>query len=361
MKTKWLIALTFTILAGAGSVTFFSRPHSHCPKPEKNEDAPISHYTCPMHPHIHEDAPGECPICHMKLVPVYKQDAEQKASPQTSSAVNISSKKQQLVGIRTVSAMKKSVIKEIRAPGRVAFDPELAIAQKEYLQIARSIPSLKREAVSRLRLMGMSEEEIQDLGKRGRADTSLVLPSSGDSLWVYATLYQRDLEWVKRSTPAEVFLFNNAQQKFSGVVRSIDPVVDPLTRSVRARIEVKNAEEVLKPESFVQVIFKVELGQAITIPKSAVIDTGTRQVVFVSRVDGKFEERAIQLGAEMNDEWVVIQGISEGEKIVSTGTFLVDSESQLKAAVSSLETTPACPKGESWDPAMAMCMGKAGH
>lgn len=302
----------------------------------QGEEAEISHYTCPMHPQIHEDHPGDCPICHMKLVPVYKEGASPQEKPSGGPSVIISPERQQLIGIKTTTVQKRAVTKEIRTVGRVAFDPELAVAQREYIEIARNVPSLKAAAQSRLRLLGMSEEEISDLNRRGGSRTNLYLPEPGESVWIYATLYQGEAELVKPGFEATISLPSGPDRTFTGTVRAVDPVIDPMTRSARARIEIPKAGGILRPDTYVNVSLKVDLGEAITVPKSAVIDTGTRQIAFIVHEDRHFQSRDIKIGSEVGNEIVVLDGIQEGEKVVSSATFLVDSESQLKAAVSGM-------------------------
>ncbi len=325
------------VVSGTVAVIFYSRKGDHKHEGERGGTQEISHYTCPMHPHIHEDKPGECPICHMKLVAVYKGGTAAPAPmPSGGPSVNISPERQQLIGIKTEAAEKKAVTKEIRTVGRVAFDPELAVAQREYIEIVRNVPSLKRAALSHLKLLGMSNEEIRSLEKKGKTSSNLYLPETGDSVWVYATLYQREVDSVKPGLEAEISLPSGPERKWTGTIRAVDPVIDPMTRSVRARIEVPGAGGLIRPDTYLNVTIKVDLGEAITIPKSAVIDTGARQIVFVVHEDRHFQSRDIKIGSEVGNEVVVLDGIQEGEKVVSSAAFLVDSESQLKAAVSGM-------------------------
>ena len=242
------------------------------------------------------------------------------------------------------------VLKEIRTVGRVAFDPELAVAEREFIEITQNVPSLREAAVSRLRLLGMSEEEIRILEKKGRVSSSLYLPKEGDSIWVYATLYEGEMDLVPPGTKAAVTLPSSATKNFEGIVRSVDPVVNAMTRSVRARIEVPKGGGGLRPDSYVDVVINVDLGEQLVIPKSAVIDTGTRRVVFVMSQGQAFESRNIKTGAELVDEVVVAEGLYEGEIVVNKATFLVDSESQLKAAIESFPHPDLLPQGEKESP-----------
>lgn len=331
---------------------------------EKSQKSKISYYTCPMHPQVHEDHPGECPICHMRLVPVYKDgqngsDHAPMGTTPSGPSVMISPDRQQMIGIKTVAAMKKPAVKEIRTVGRVAFDPDLAVAQQEYLEISKNVPSLRDAAKSKLRIMGMSDEEIRALKKQRRLSSNLYLPKEKDSVWIYATLYQDEMNLIPNGTKAIISLPSGSSQTFEGTVKAVDSVVNPMTRSVRARIEVPKAGGLLKPDTYVNVVIQTDLGEALTIPKSAVIDTGTRKVAFVVHDDRSFQSRDIKTGADVGDDVVVIDGISEGEKVVASGAFLVDSESSLKAAVSQTSgqlSAPTCPAGQKWDTGMSMCM-----
>lgn len=357
-KRTYYIIATFLGLMMTSAVILTA-----CSKSAQHEKDPnISHYTCPMHPQIHEDHPGECPICHMKLVPVdktQKEGAWLNVRKKLFHIVTIPPDRQQLIGLKTATASKKSAIKEILTVGRVAFDPDLAIAQREYLEISKNVPALKDAAHARLRLLGMSDGEIKELGRSGpaRLPTNLYLPGPGDPVWIYATLYQEEMALVKEGMKARV---SSPGLVGVGLVKAVDPVVNPMTRSARARIEVPAAGGKLKPDMYVDVALQIDLGEQLTVPKSAIIDTGTRQVAFVVMEDRHFEPRDIETGPEAGEDVVITEGIREGETVVSSAAFLVDSESRLKAAVSGPQAAPTCPDGEYWDVGMAMCMPKAG-
>ena len=350
-KKRILLAGIFIIVAAAGSYTYYVKKGVGSGASDKSK---ISYYTCPMHPHIHEDKPGNCPICQMKLVPVYEQEAAPKEMG-GSLGVSISEERQQLIGIKTGPVVKKQVVKEIRTAGRVAFDPDLAVAQREFLEIAKNVPSLKKAATSRLTLLGMSEEEIRELQKRGEADHRLFLPEPGEAVWVYAPLYENEIPFVKIGASVAV-TGPGLMEAMPGTVRAIDPVLDPMTRSARARIEVPGLGGKVKPESYLTALISVDLGEQVAVPQSAVIDTGARQIVFVVNEGKHFEAREVTLGAEAGDDRVILSGLAEGEIIATSGTFLIDSESQLKAAVSGKASVPSCPEGQVWDLGMSMCM-----
>lgn len=305
-------------------------------KNEHKEDADIAYYTCPMHPQIHQDHPGNCPICGMTLVPVQKNPPQPLYEKGGKGGILISPARQQLIGLKTQKVQIKPLNRDIRTTGRVAFDPALAVAQREYLEITKSVPTLKDAARSNLRLKGMSEEEIMELdraGSRASPMTDLYLPKMNGSVWVYAPLFQSEMDLVKPGDTAQVSLPSRSDKTWEGVVKSIDPILDPMTRSVRARILV---EAPIRPETYVDVTLKSSLGSALAIPKSALIDTGTRQFVFVVHDGERFESRDVKTGPETDQEVSIMDGLAEGEIVATSATFLIDSESQLKASVNGM-------------------------
>ncbi len=344
MKRKILIGTVLLVTLITSAFIYHYKLRSRA---EGAAQAPIiSYYTCPMHHQIHADKPGECPICHMTLVPVYKETSPAPTesehpllSPPAGRAgkekngdrsVIISPERQQLIGIKTTVARKENAIKTIRTSGRVAFDPELVVAQREFLEISKNVGSLRKAAISRLKLLGMSDEEIRSLEKKGRVSSNLYLPEKEDSVWVYATLYTAEANVVKTGMKVTITLPSSDEETFHGTIRTIDPVVDPSTRSVRARIEIPKAGGQLKPETFVNVSIQIDLGENLLIPKSAVMDSGTRKIAYVMTSEQTFEARTIKTGLELENDVIVIEGILENEKVVSAAAFLVDSESQLK-------------------------------
>lgn len=332
MKTnKMKITTILLVTLGLFGFAACAKKAGHDTHNDTRKEQKILYYTCSMHPQIHQDHPGNCPICGMTLIPVYQEEQPIPQPPFDKGGqggIFISPERQQLIGIKTTPAVKKTAFKEIRTTGRVAFDPDLAIAQREFLEIAKNVPSLRDSAISRLRLMGMSEQEIRELEK---VATNLYLPKPGDTLWIYATLYQDEMNLVSPGQEASISLPSHPKMIYQGRVRSVDPVVDPMTRTVRARIETR--AQSLKPNTYVDVTLKQNLGESLLIPKSALIDTGTRKIAFLVHDRQYFESREIKTGAEAGDEVVVLDGLKEGEEVVSSATFLVDSESRLKESI----------------------------
>ncbi len=259
------------------------------------------------------------------------------------------------------------------------YSPDFVSAQEEYLLALRTLKNLSSDvsrtvlenaqinlgsAKKRLLLWDISEEEIKKLEERNAPQKALVLNSPIDGivltkhvfageymergadfyhladlsiLWVEVDLYEYDLPWVKIGQEAEVILPHDEQKKITGKVIYISPTLKPQTRTAIARLECSNLENILKPEMFVNAQIIVDLGERLQVPAQAVMDTGIRKIIFVSKGNGLFEPREVIVGGKGNN-WVEIQkGILEGEEVVVNGNFLIDSESRLKAAMEGVE------------------------
>src|SRR5262245_52154674 len=320
----------------------------------KEESKKIEYYTCPMHRFIHEDKPGHCPICGMDLVPVYKEEpggtesapggalGPSKASDM--STVRLSTEKQQLIGVRTEAAEVRPMIREISTAGRVAFNPDLLLAQNEYLIALRSSggalqgmqDGLVKAARMRLQILGMTEAQITELGKKNKAQMNLLLPQKGESAWIYASIYEMDLPWVKVGTPVKAFL-PGLNDPLEAVIESIDPMIDPMTRTTQVRFRLPNLQGQIKPEMYVKVLIQAQEGSVLAIPENAVLDTGMRQIAFVDQGGGRFEPRNLKLGKRGSGYTEILSGVSQGERVVTNANFLLDSESRLNAAIPGTE------------------------
>ena len=321
------------------------------PKGEWTKEKKILYWTDPMIPGFKSNKPGESPM-GMEMVAVYEEDKTLQEGTPGEATFFVSPEKQQLIGVKTSRVQKKEMTKTLRTVGKVAYDPDLVVAQEEYLQGLRTLERTKHAPIpeayerakalveaSRRRLLrlGMSEDQIEELAKNNASQTNLFLPGKGESVWVYATLYEQDLSLVTAGMSAKIEAISYPGDTFTGTVRSVDPVLDPATRSVRARLEVQNPEGKLKPEMFVDVTFQISLGERLVIPEQAVLDTGARKVAFVVHPGGHFVAREISVGQRSESSVEILKGLSEGEEVVTSSTFLIDSESRLKAALEGME------------------------
>jgi len=351
-------------------------------------------YYCPMHPNFTSDKPGDCAICGMSLVkrekpdaPVTSQQAEKThrkilfyrnpMNPQATSpvpmkdqmgmdyvpvyeeektaahlGVYINPAKQQLIGVKKEKIQNRKLAGEILTVGRVAHDPSLFVAQEEYLQALKSRKIMQKDesnyandqseplikAVKRkLLLMGMSDAEIDELAKQGKVQQNLYLPGKDDkNVWVYITAYEYEAEFIKTALPVEVEASAYPGEIFEGTIISVAPILDTVTRTFKARALVNNPENKLKLEMFVNVRIKYDLGEKLAVPEDAVMRAGTKNIVFIAKPDGYFEPRTVKLGPKAQGYYEVLGGLAANEEVVTSGNFLIDSESKLNAALTQM-------------------------
>jgi len=200
--------------------------------------------------------------------------------------------------------------------------------------------SLLEAAERKLLLLGMGKVQIEELAKQNKPQENLYLPAEENTVWVYMTIYEYEIGLVKEGIPVEIESIAFPGEKFSGKITGITPVLDPMTRSVQARAEVDNSEHKLKPEMFVNVKIDVDLGEKLAVSEEAVINTGKRALVVVSNDAGNFLSKEVKLGQSAEGFYEVLAGLNEGETIVASGNFLIDSESRLQSAISGSEHKP---------------------
>ncbi len=364
----FIVALLF-VSAGRAWPQTTSMPeadHKHAMVPVKDQKGAIDYYTCGMHPSVrvsvksYKSGDTHCPICSMPLTPVKKAKASRGEDENVISQVEIMARELKLAGVRTEPAVKRRLFKEIRAVGTVAYDPQLAVAQDEFISAIRSrdrarqgglqevidrAASLVESSRRKLQLLGLSSQQIKSLETAQKVQENLVLPE--DKMWIYGDVYEYELDWVKEGAHVKAETIAVPGEEFSGQIVSINPVVDSRTRSVRFRALVDNPGKKLKPEMYVDVeimsAYPSQGGEEIlSIPKSALLDTGRRQIVWVDKGKGNFEGRRVEVGPETTAHaddprkfYPVLKGLKEGERVVTKGNFLIDSQSQITGVASS--------------------------
>jgi multidrug efflux pump subunit AcrA (membrane-fusion protein) len=232
--------------------------------------------------------------------------------------------------------------------GRLAFDPELYTAQNEYTEALRQLERVKDSPIAdvkhsaermvhssklRLKILGLSDKQIAQLSASSSEEANLLIHRPGQDAWVYAELYEMDLPFVHPGASAKISAGFLGGQKLVGKVVSVDRVINPTTRTAKARILLKDPKASLRPESYVDVSILAPLGEQITVPFDAVFDTGEQSWVFVSSPQGLIEPRLVIIKLHADDEVAIAQGLKEGEKIVTSANFLIDSESRLKGSM----------------------------
>src|SRR5439155_24481964 len=247
------------------------------------------------------------------------------------------------------------------------YSPDLLSLQQDYLLAVRTQDQLGSDLVAaarrRLELWDVPEAEIVELTRSQLPRRTLTLRSpisgvvtaksivqgsrlgAGDTpfeltdlsqVWVLADAHETDLPRVQLGTPVTLSLAALPDRAFKGRVRFIEPVLDARTRTAKVRLSFPNPRGELRPEMFGQVIFPSRPKQALRLPADSIIDSGERKIVFAAIGDGRFEPREIKVGDTAGDLVEVVTGLEAGERVVEHASFLVDSESRLKAAISAL-------------------------
>jgi Cu(I)/Ag(I) efflux system membrane fusion protein len=406
------------LVLGGGAAWFLGRSPAGHDHPAPSAEAK-TRYTCPMHPTIVSDHPGDCPICGMALVKVGAGAGETSAGGEGApveglATVQIDPQRQQLIGLRTAEATRGPVGASWKTVGKVAVDetnvhhvnikvggfvdtvyvdyvgkpvrrgerlfsiysPDLLSVQQEYLLALRTRQALAGGGVAagagddlvesareRLRLWDIPEAEIERLERTGKPTKALTLYSpmtgvvtkkdivmghrlnEGDmpyeitdlsSVWVLADAYETDLSRIRTGMPATLSLQAFPGKAFNGKVIFIDPILDPKTRTAKVRLEFPNPRGELKPEMFGEVTLQTEKRDGLRIPADAVIDSGTKKVVFVALGEGKLQPREVQVGPVTGDVVEILSGLEAGEKVVTRANFLIDSESRLRASLAAM-------------------------
>jgi len=351
-------------------------------------------------------------------VPMYADVAEaQQKLP--AGTVQISPRKQQLTGIRTAAARRRTLTRAIHTVGIVQpdetrvrkvhtkfsgwvdklfvnftgqavrvhdpiigiYSPDLVSTQAEYLlawrgeqqlqgspfgEAAISSQTLLDAARRRLLLWDITPRQIRALQEAGQPQTSVTLhsPVSGyvtakdvyeglyvtpemtlytvtdlSRVWVVLDVYEYEMPFVSVGTPVSLTLRSQPGVTTAGTVAYVDPYLDNQTRTNKVRVELDNPQLQFKPQMYATAELRAALDDRLAIPQDAVLDSGTKQIVFVTSGDGYFEPRQVRLGQRGEDFVEVLDGVRDGERVVVAANFMVDSESQLKAALNAM--TPA--------------------
>jgi membrane fusion protein, copper/silver efflux system len=305
-------------------------------------------YHCAMHPQIISEKPGECPICHMRLTPIVTAASSNNGGIPGQAAVHLEPGTQQQIGVVLATATIKELTIPIRAAARVAYDPQLYNATLEHQEAAAFLrkarenqsPDLLEQAEStvrsselRLRQMGLSDDQIADIERPGHDASGLLLGAGkGGKAWVYANVFDYEASLIHPGQTVELTSPALPGTTFYGTVKAIDPILNSDTRTLRVRIAVLNAQAALRPETYLSATIQASLGNRLTVPDSAVMDTGTRQLVYVEKAPGTYEPREVQAGHRAGDFYEILSGLKEGERVVASANFLIDSESRIQAA-----------------------------
>jgi RND family efflux transporter MFP subunit len=274
---------------------------------------------------------------------------------------------------------------QVTAPGELVdknapllsiYSPDLLTSEREFVELlrmrdqaeskdARETPQrLIESARRRLQLWNVTEEQIAELEKTRKASDTLTLLSPfrgvvqsvpveqgknvkvGDMLvevadlsvvWVWAEFYENELPMLQVGQKIDVTTKSYPGEKFQGTIILVNPFLEEAKRTAKVRIDIANPDFKLRPGMYVNAELAMDMGQALTVPVSAVMPTGTRNVVFVDKGEGKLEPRIVELGTKYGDIYEVKSGLAENERVVASANFLIDAESKIQGALKAFE------------------------
>jgi RND family efflux transporter MFP subunit len=265
---------------------------------------------------------------------------------------------------------------EKNAPLLSIYSPDLLTSEREFVELlrmrdqakskdARETPQrLIESARRRLQLWNVTEEQVAELEKTRKASDTLTLLSPfrgvvqsvaveqgksvkvGDMLvevadlsvvWVWAEFYENELSMLQVGQKIDVTTKSYPGEKFEGTITLINPFLEEAKRTAKVRINIANPDFKLRPGMYVNAELAMDMGQALTIPVSAVMPTGTRNVVFVDRGEGKLQPRIVELGTKYGEIYDVKSGLKENERVVASANFLIDAESKVQGALKGFE------------------------
>jgi Cu(I)/Ag(I) efflux system membrane fusion protein len=402
---KWSVALVVVVIVGAGlwyvvDRGWFAGP-DHARMAEGAKEAGQDNMAG-------MDMPG------MEMGDAKKMEPKEKSGVEGYAPITIAPDIQQRIGV-TVDAVKKEPLRmsvntvgivhpnetktariHLRANGWVEklfvnftgqqvekgepllsiYSPDFLTTQDEYL-IARQSrnlqatgqPSLARAALEKLKLLGISDDEIRKLEETGEAQVNLTLRSpitgtvlkkdvlEGDyitperelyavsdlsTVWVQAKAYQYELPHIELGMPARVSVPGLPESRYEGKVVFIQPTVEEATRTVQVRIELANPDGLLKPDMFVEVEIEHEMGEGLLVPVAAVFRTGKRDIVFRAEKDQHFVPVEVEISPMKfaEERYQVMKGLAAGDRIITSANFLIDSESRLRAGAGGMAGMP---------------------
>jgi Cu(I)/Ag(I) efflux system membrane fusion protein len=402
--------LIFLVGIFIGWLFFHSSSRTNNKSVQAMETVKSTIWTCAMHPQIRMTHPGKCPICGMELIPLAKGATTNpdssalymtRESAQLANVLTSVVKKQKPVKeVRLygkVQADERSFQSQVaHIPGRIErlavnftgdhvskgqvladiYSPELITAQQELLETVKTKvlqPELYEASKEKLRQWKLSDQQIAQIEKSGVIQNNFEVLSNtsgtvtarrvnaGDHVslgtvlydiadlsrvWIMFDAYESDLQFLHTGENLSFTLQAFPGTNFTGKIAFIDPVIDPVTRVAKVRVETGNQAGKLKPEMFATGIISSDMtsyGNKIVIPKSAVLWTGKRSVVYVKQPgsDLAFKMREVELGPMLGESYVIMNGLEEGEEVVTRGTFSVDAAAQLEGKPSMMNPAGA--------------------
>ena len=400
MKRKILIYIVTMIAGFFFGWLFFHSPYREGVKHDHNSEiAKGTIWTCAMHPQIRKSEPGKCPICGMNLIPLNQNNTSvdpaaivltKEAAQLANVLTSVVSRQNPVKEIRLygkVQADERLLQSQVSyLPGRieelfvnytgetvskgqrlaVIYSPDLITAQQELLETAKTKstqPVLYEASKDKLRQWKLTDNQISGIENSDVVKSNFEVyanatgivtarrVNNGDyispgtvlfdvadlsRIWVMFDAYESDLPFLSKGDPITFTVQALPGIDFSDKISFIDPVLDPITRVARVRVEINNQAGKLKPEMFATGLVDANLDEyndKLVIPGTAVLWTGKRSVVYVKQPgtdEPVFKMREIEIGPMLGNSYVVISGLNEGEEIVTQGAFSVDASAQLE-------------------------------
>jgi Cu(I)/Ag(I) efflux system membrane fusion protein len=243
------------------------------------------------------------------------------------------------------------------------YSPDLLATQEEYLiALGSGDKSLIRSALRRLALWDVPADEIRELEKTKKPRETLLLrsPITGQVLtrnvlersyvepttelyriadlsvvWLQVQVYEYEMRHIEVGQPVRVTLLSQPEVEQKGKVSFIEPVFQEMTRTVKVRVELKNRRGLFKPGMYANAVLAHDMGEGLLVPDTALLRTGDRALAFRVLSNNRFEPVEVKVGSRFGERWQVLEGLNEGDEIVTSAIFLIDAESRLKSAASS--------------------------
>lgn len=408
---KWPIfsgAVLAALIVGIGVGRLWSSGNDRGATVTASSEREILYWVAPMDPNFRRDEPGKSPM-GMDLLPVYADDGGEPGVVSIDPAIvsnlgvrtdvaerGVLSRRIETVGYvgydedtlhhvhtRVDGWIEKLAVNATGDPvqqGQVLFElysPTLVNAQEEFLATLDSaVQGLADASRQRLLALGVNPAEVDRLARdrRVRRRIQVLAQSDGyiahlgvregiyvtpatdimsitelDQVWVLAEVFERQSAWVQPGQRADVELDYLPAKRWRGTVDYVYPELDETTRTLKVRLRLDNADEVLRPNMFTRVtIFGTETGAVVHVPRAALIRGGKVDRVVVALGGGRFRAQPVEIGIESGDRVEIRRGIAPGERVVTSGQFLIDSESNIDVALERFESTGTAdtPAGE---------------
>lgn len=400
-STIFTIVITLIVGVVLGSFLFNGKDNENLTEHEHEVSEVTGLWTCSMHPQVQASDPGSCPFCGMDLIPVASDDtggnpqalkmsaaAMQLANIQTSIIGEGSSNSNLVLNGRVKADTRQVNVQTTHFAARIEklyknfegevvrkgdkiatlYSPQLVTAQEELIEAKKmeaSNPVLLEAARKKLHHWKLSMEQIQEIETSSKPMRNFDLLSdydgviskkmvnTGDHLkeggvllevtdltkvWAVFEVYEKDLQFLKVGQQISFSSSSSSNQVFDGKIAFIEPTLNVNKRVIEIRVDVDNRKGLLKPDMFLK--GNVSLGESkkgISVPKSAVLWTGERSIVYLKTIDESgsyFQLREVKLGTNSGDAYEILEGLAIGDEVVTNGAFTLDAEAQLKGKVS---------------------------